>query len=122
MDTGFDPLTSSTLVSWKEIAAYLGRGVRTVQRWEKTMQLPIHRFAMSKSGVFAYPAEIEAWLREASHSTPKPTTDWRELAEMIVHEDDPERVLQLVEELNRLLSLNNIKKSSDQEGRQASAA
>ena len=29
--------------SWKEIAAFLGRGVRTVQRWETTLGLPIRR-------------------------------------------------------------------------------
>ena len=31
------------LDSWKEIAAYLGRDVRTVQRWERREGLPIHR-------------------------------------------------------------------------------
>ena len=28
---------------WKEIAVYLGCGVRTAQRWERTLGLPIHR-------------------------------------------------------------------------------
>ena len=28
---------------WKEIANYMGKGVRTVQRYERDMQLPIHR-------------------------------------------------------------------------------
>ena len=28
--------------SWKEIAAYLGKGVRTVQRWEAVLGLPVH--------------------------------------------------------------------------------
>src|ERR1041385_1511743 len=31
------------LDSWKAIAAYLGRGVRTVQRWEREEGLPVHR-------------------------------------------------------------------------------
>jgi hypothetical protein len=31
------------LDSWKEIASYLGRGVRTVQRWECEEGLPVHR-------------------------------------------------------------------------------
>ena len=31
------------LNSWKEIANYLGRGVRTVQRWERDLRLPVHR-------------------------------------------------------------------------------
>jgi hypothetical protein len=41
-----DPLGESRpddfLGSWKEIAAYLGRDVRTVQRWEKKEGLPVH--------------------------------------------------------------------------------
>ena len=31
------------LDSWKEIAAYLGRDVTTVQRWEKSEGMPVHR-------------------------------------------------------------------------------
>jgi hypothetical protein len=31
------------LESWKEIAAYLGRDLRTVMRWEKERSLPVHR-------------------------------------------------------------------------------
>src|SRR3989442_4777544 len=31
------------LDSWGEIASYLGREVRTVQRWERTEGLPVHR-------------------------------------------------------------------------------
>lgn len=50
------------LESWKEIAAYLGRQVKTVQRWEKEERLPIHRHNhKSRSSVYAYPGEIDAW-------------------------------------------------------------
>ena len=38
------------LDSWKVIAAYLGRGVRTVQRWERDEGLPVHRLAHEVSG------------------------------------------------------------------------
>jgi len=31
----------AVLDSWKEIAVFLRRGVRTVQRWEKTEGLPV---------------------------------------------------------------------------------
>ncbi len=31
------------LNSWKEIASYLGKGVRTVQRWELELGLPVQR-------------------------------------------------------------------------------
>jgi hypothetical protein len=52
------------LTSWKEIAAYLGREVRTVMRWEKERGLPVHRGSGGRSGVvFADTAELDAWTR-----------------------------------------------------------
>ena len=49
--------------SWKLIAAYLGREVRTVQRWERKEALPVHRHLHSKgSSVYAFKHEIDAWL------------------------------------------------------------
>jgi len=52
----------SRLDSWKEIAVYLGRGVRTVQRWEREEGLPVHRLAHEKRGtVYAHREEIDAW-------------------------------------------------------------
>lgn len=55
------------LNAWKEIAAYLGRGVRTVQRWERDLGLPVHRpKGRDRSAVLAFPEELDAWL----HSTP----------------------------------------------------
>jgi len=50
------------LDSWKEIAAYLGRGVRTVQRWEREEGLPVHRLVHDKRGnVYAQRDELAAW-------------------------------------------------------------
>lgn len=50
------------LDSWKEIAAYLGKDVRTVQRWEKKECLPVHRQLHAKQGtVYAYKSEIDEW-------------------------------------------------------------
>jgi Tol biopolymer transport system component len=50
------------LDSWKEIAAYLRRGIRTVQRWEREEGLPVHRLAHAARGsVFADPAELTDW-------------------------------------------------------------
>ncbi len=50
------------LDSWKEIATYLGRGERTVQRWEREQGLPVHRLAHNKhSSVYAYTSELDAW-------------------------------------------------------------
>ena len=52
------------LSSWKEIAMYVGRSVRTVQRWEREIGLPVHRpNAKSEGVVVALPAELDAWVR-----------------------------------------------------------
>jgi hypothetical protein len=51
------------LDSWKAIAAYLGRDVRTATRWELSRGLPIRRLPGStRSAVYAYKYEIDAWL------------------------------------------------------------
>jgi TolB-like protein len=56
--------SSRRLNSWKEIADFLDRDVRSVQRWEHERGLPIHRIPGQKGGaVFAYEAELEDWLR-----------------------------------------------------------
>lgn len=56
-------LRSVVLNSWKEIAGYVGRGVRTVQRWEHDLGLPVHRpMGKDRSAVLAFPAELEQWL------------------------------------------------------------
>src|SRR4051812_13255384 len=56
------PSLAGRLDSWKEIAAFLGRGVRTVQRWEREEGLPVHRLAHDKRGsVYARREELAAW-------------------------------------------------------------
>ena len=53
---------NARLDSWKEIASYLGKSVRTVQRWEEQEGLPVHRLPHSdRSSVFAFPQELDAW-------------------------------------------------------------
>jgi len=48
---------------WKEIANYLGKGVRTVQRYESQMRLPVHRpAARACSAVIATKVELDAWV------------------------------------------------------------
>jgi Tol biopolymer transport system component len=55
-------LEEARLDSWKDIAAYLKRDVRTVKRWEKLEGLPVHRHLhQARSSVYAYPSEINAW-------------------------------------------------------------
>jgi hypothetical protein len=52
------------LSCWKEIAHYLGKGVRTVQRWEQEWDLPVRRpnGASIKGPVAARPADLDRWL------------------------------------------------------------
>ncbi|HLK33752.1 MAG TPA: hypothetical protein VKT29_11720 [Terriglobales bacterium] len=58
-----------TLRSWKEIARHLGASVRTAQRWEREFHLPVRRLeARHGATVFAYPAELDSWLRTHSQS------------------------------------------------------
>jgi hypothetical protein len=53
------------LNSWKEIATYLDRGVRTIQRWAIEADLPIHRLgAGSRAPVFAFAHELNQWRRK----------------------------------------------------------
>jgi Tol biopolymer transport system component len=59
------------LDSWKEIAAFLGRGVRTVQRWERSEGLPVHRLVHEKRGtVYALRHEVSAWWESRRESLP----------------------------------------------------
>lgn len=52
------------LNSWKEIAQYLGRGVRTVQRWEATLALPVRRpHGRGRSAVIAMRSDLDRWLK-----------------------------------------------------------
>ncbi len=64
------------LSTWKDIACYLDRGVRTVQRWERSYMLPVRRSSPDASSVFAFADEIDAWLERAKpkqHGEVRPT-------------------------------------------------
>lgn len=53
------------LDSWKEISQHLNRTIRTCQRWEAEMGLPVHRLDGSlKASVFAYKHELDKWFEE----------------------------------------------------------
>lgn len=77
------------LDSWKEIAEYLGRDVRTVIRWEQEKKLPVHRVPGGKrQAVFSFASEIDAWLKSegaegepASRGQPNRTRDSSERGE-----------------------------------------
>lgn len=51
------------LSGWKDIASYLGKGVRTVQRYEEELRLPVRRPAgRTRGSVVATKSELDAWV------------------------------------------------------------
>src|SRR6202167_5275561 len=58
------PEESTVLSSWKDIARYMGKGVRTVQRWERHLGLPVRcpNGASHKSAVLLDRSDLDAWL------------------------------------------------------------
>jgi hypothetical protein len=57
------------LESWKEISRYLHRDVRTCQRWERELGLPVQRLDNSpKARVFAYIEDIDRWQQEKQNT------------------------------------------------------
>lgn len=59
------------LESWKEIAAYVRRDVKTARRWEQREGLPVHRHRHGISGsVYAFVHEIDAWRMERHRAAP----------------------------------------------------
>jgi Tol biopolymer transport system component len=75
-----DSSAGDRLDSWKEIAVYMRRDVKTVQRWEKREAMPVHRHQHDKIGsVFAFKAELDVWARNRQLTTtisePSPPSD-----------------------------------------------
>jgi TolB-like protein/Flp pilus assembly protein TadD len=63
--------SSDRLDSWKEIAAFLRRDVRTVQRWEKKEGLPVQRHHHDKLGsIYASRAQLTEWFHARQQARP----------------------------------------------------
>lgn len=60
------------LDSWKEIADYLRRSVRTAQRWERDAGLPVRRISSDGGAVYAFRSEIDAWWQTRAIGGPAP--------------------------------------------------
>jgi hypothetical protein len=55
------------LNGWKQISTHIERGVRTAQRWEALLGMPVHRPALKdRSAVVAFSDELESWLSRTS--------------------------------------------------------
>lgn len=74
--------TQNVLTSWKEIAVYLGKGVRTVQRWETELGLPVRRpNPGDRRIVIAIPLEIDSWVSKKTARKMTPRTNFAEMQE-----------------------------------------
>ena len=63
MSDAHPPETPGDLTGWKDVAAYLGRSVRSVQRWERELGLPVHRIRTQAGEViYARRGELDGWL------------------------------------------------------------
>jgi len=70
-DRNLSPGSDDRLDTWKEIACYLNRNVRTAQRWEASESMPVHRHLHAKSGsVHAFRSELDSWRKERSYCSP----------------------------------------------------
>lgn len=58
------------LCSWKEIAGYINRDIRTCSRWAKELELPVHKYQVDSkfSRVWAQKSEIDNWLDERKNN------------------------------------------------------
>jgi hypothetical protein len=73
------------LTSWKEIAQYVGKGVRTVQRWEQELGLPVRRTEPGEKGsVLAVPREIDSWVKLQQFTDGRLDTYESDLATLLV--------------------------------------
>src|SRR5579884_202744 len=76
LDNPNAPGTPERLESWKQIAFYLNKQIRTVQRWEKTEDLPVRRHVHGKMGsVYAYKHEIDEWRAKRELADPSTIAD-----------------------------------------------
>jgi hypothetical protein len=113
----------AVLNSWKEIASYLGRGVRTVQRWERQLQLPVHRAGSGKrSPVYALVPELKFWLVTAGFAP----IDKAEVAVPIGRRSQKAGAVSPVATSRRLMSeslqlVRNVAETSVRQQRQAEA-
>jgi len=93
------PRMPNILTSWKEIGQYLGKGVRTVQRWEREAALPVRRQEPSRRAVLALTEELDEWARSQRRGPSMPLADSlrKEMIALREETSDLRRRLEVVE-------------------------
>lgn len=117
---------SEVLNSWKEVATYLGRGVRTVQRWEQELGLPVRRpRGKTRSAVIAFRNELDQWLQHTpteiatddhhpSINAPHPATHAQSKQAIQLHDNTAQLIARTQQLLNRSTELcERLKEISD---------
>ncbi len=78
----WEPSTEpAVLTSWKEVASYIGKGVRTAQRWEKYDGLPIRRI-VGTSKIVVKREELDHWLKSQPTQNSGPQSKSIDLAQL----------------------------------------
>lgn len=108
---------SEVLNSWKEVAVYLGRGVRTVQRWEQELGLPVRRpRGKTRSAVIAFRNELDQWLQHTpteiaiddhhlSINVPHPSTHAQSKQAIQLHDNTAQLIARTQQLVNRSTEL-----------------
>jgi hypothetical protein len=91
-------MSRQILNGWKEISSYIERSVRTVQRWEAGLGLPVYRPALKdRSAVVAFSDELDRWISRAA-------PDARDGdAALDVREGNNESLLRVLEDMSALV-------------------
>jgi hypothetical protein len=68
------------LSGWKDIARYLGKGVRTAQRYANELGLPVRRVSGNYSGaVIARKSDLDSWISSSATAQESFNKDTRSL-------------------------------------------
>jgi len=100
------------LKSWKEIASYLGIGVRTAQRWKADRGLPVKQPGSGRgSAVLAMSEEIDRWLLDSPNVPREREFDANGFSDILATDrlwNRPSRPRRLEEEVQSLLELGRL--------------
>jgi hypothetical protein len=81
-------MTRQILNGWKEISNHIERGVRTAQRWEATLGMPVHRPALKdRSAVVAFTDELDRWISRTASDKLDATGEGSKEALLRVHDN-----------------------------------
>jgi hypothetical protein len=107
------------LNSWKEIASYLDRGVRTVQRWERELQLPVRRIGKGRrSPVYVLIPELNFWMSTSGvvHKTENPKPQLLQFPRTLPSSaQDSRRLLTSIQTLARNLAEASVRQHREAE-------